>query len=226
MSSCRATNAKAELAEAKRKLAMVHQGPGEVWRWQGDGGDDLDGLSCPVVMEASTLAKRDEALARIRGERDEAVRLLHMLDRPDASHPDVAAFLDRVEWGGEPPPLTRDRVITTGGGPAWTIEGDPSRGAAGQWRAVGPWRNERAEADGDARAGLGFTRDHPLCVCGHAIEAHKRVSSTNDDDCAYCDCVALRSEHEHCHCCHRRLPESWREPWCSLDCSNDPGDLE
>jgi hypothetical protein len=33
----------------------------------------------------------------LKAERDEAVRLLHMLDNQDARHPDVAAFLDGLD---------------------------------------------------------------------------------------------------------------------------------
>lgn len=45
----------AELETAERKLAVVAAGPDVVWRWQGDGLDHPESLSCPVVMSAETL---------------------------------------------------------------------------------------------------------------------------------------------------------------------------
>lgn len=43
------------LAEATRQLAIVDAGAEGVWRWQGDGHDHPESLSCPVVMSADTL---------------------------------------------------------------------------------------------------------------------------------------------------------------------------
>lgn len=37
-------------------------------------------------------------LAQAVKERDEAVQLLYLLDKPEARHPDVAAFLDALEY--------------------------------------------------------------------------------------------------------------------------------
>lgn len=47
------------------------------------------------AIEDANAARAD--LVRVTAERNEAVRLLHMLDRPDARHPDVAAFLDAID---------------------------------------------------------------------------------------------------------------------------------
>jgi hypothetical protein len=61
-------------------------------------------MNCPEI--AASLAKAPDdirelftALRHLLDERDEAVRLLHLLDRPGASHPDVTAFFDRIQEG-------------------------------------------------------------------------------------------------------------------------------
>jgi hypothetical protein len=48
---------KAEMATTEHlraQLRVVHAGPDNVWRWQGQG-DEPQSLSCPVVMSADTL---------------------------------------------------------------------------------------------------------------------------------------------------------------------------
>lgn len=47
-----------------------------------------------AALECETEDDVPAAASRVRRERDEAIRLLHMLDRADCRHPDVAAFLD------------------------------------------------------------------------------------------------------------------------------------
>lgn len=58
-------------------------------------------VHCPVSVGRSHIRDGIPALAkraaRLQAERDEAVRLLHMLDNQDARHPDVAAFLDGLD---------------------------------------------------------------------------------------------------------------------------------
>lgn len=44
-----------QLRIAREQLAMVRTPREGVWLWQGDGEDDLQSLSCPVVMSADTL---------------------------------------------------------------------------------------------------------------------------------------------------------------------------
>jgi division protein CdvB (Snf7/Vps24/ESCRT-III family) len=44
-----------ELATMRQKLRTVHTNKEGVWFWRGDGNDDIEALSCPVVMDAETL---------------------------------------------------------------------------------------------------------------------------------------------------------------------------
>lgn len=41
--------------ELEQKLSMVTAGHEEVWKWIGDGGDNPDSLTCPVVMSPERL---------------------------------------------------------------------------------------------------------------------------------------------------------------------------
>jgi len=53
----------AALADVKKEAAKVQnevaalrrERDGEVWYWQGDGGDKLESLTCPVLIEAEDL---------------------------------------------------------------------------------------------------------------------------------------------------------------------------
>lgn len=54
----------AQLADAKAKLAAVNAGREDVWFWQGDGQDHAESLTCPVVMQASTM-RRFELAAEV-----------------------------------------------------------------------------------------------------------------------------------------------------------------
>lgn len=118
---------------------------------------------------AKTPAEADASIAVYKGEQgvhafvtryDDGIgSVVCRLDFTPSEARDLAAMLLRHADAAENRhQVTRDLIVSTSGGPAWTVEGDPSRGAAGQWRAVGPWRDERAHADGDARGGLGFHR--------------------------------------------------------------------
>lgn len=60
------TELKEEGRQLKADLATVRTDYGGVWRWQGDGNDHPESLSCPVVMSAETLRGREEELARLR----------------------------------------------------------------------------------------------------------------------------------------------------------------
>ncbi len=46
-----------ERDRALAQLQLVRTAATDVWRWQGDGADAADSLSCPVVMSAATLRK-------------------------------------------------------------------------------------------------------------------------------------------------------------------------
>lgn len=59
--------------------------------WRYAVGDAL-GLIEPFMGDA--LERAVKAIERLKAERGEATRLLHLLDRAEARHPDVAAFLD------------------------------------------------------------------------------------------------------------------------------------
>lgn len=52
-----------------------------------------------LLRKSSEVPGLSAELDRVRWERDRAVRLLNMLDRADARHPDVAAFLDGLDAG-------------------------------------------------------------------------------------------------------------------------------
>lgn len=57
-------------------------------------------LFCDKIPWRAVEAENDllrEEKERLRKINDEAVRLLHMLDRPEARHPDVALFLDGLD---------------------------------------------------------------------------------------------------------------------------------
>jgi hypothetical protein len=50
------------------------------------------------LLRLSDIARElATALREAKADRDRAIQLLHMLDRPEARHPDVAEFLDEYE---------------------------------------------------------------------------------------------------------------------------------
>ena len=71
-----------QLTAAEAALSLVKTSIHNVWRWQGDGYDEIDSLVCPVVMSADTCReivgrreKAEAALEAMTKERDEWRRL-------------------------------------------------------------------------------------------------------------------------------------------------------
>jgi len=109
-----------------------------------------------LQRESAEYANRlDEWRARA----GEAIRLLHMLDRPDARHPDVAAFLDALDdnpapaWLDAPDgeghwwvrdPLGRDFVCRVWRDDLGALLVGTMRveDEAGQWQRVAPPRED------------------------------------------------------------------------------------
>lgn len=54
-----------ELLEAKANLSMVSAGADDVWFWEEGGPNNLESLTCPVVMSAATLRRYLSAPAEI-----------------------------------------------------------------------------------------------------------------------------------------------------------------
>ncbi len=52
--------------DLRASLALVRTDTSGVWRWQGDGGDHPESLSCPVVMSADTLRGFQAEIAALR----------------------------------------------------------------------------------------------------------------------------------------------------------------
>lgn len=78
---------------------------GEIWQAARSGagrmGNDAEAALADLVL--GQIEERDREVAGLKQaeetekQRNRAIQLLHMLDRPEARHPDVAEFLDGIE---------------------------------------------------------------------------------------------------------------------------------
>lgn len=84
-----------ERDELRQQLAAVKTDTDNVWKWQGDGGDHAESLSCPVVMTADTLRKILAEHAEILTALDEA---LTAIDAVEAEPGRVGGPIFRVDW--------------------------------------------------------------------------------------------------------------------------------
>lgn len=89
----------------RAELAVAATDVDGVWRWQGDGEDHLESLSCPVVMSADTLRSMLAEHARVRGILDQLAvsppavyelvqALIGLLDEHDIPLGDLWAKVD------------------------------------------------------------------------------------------------------------------------------------
>lgn len=55
-----------KLGEAERRLRIVHTSAEGVWRWMGDGSDQPESLTCPVVMSCETLREMVKQISDLK----------------------------------------------------------------------------------------------------------------------------------------------------------------